>query len=104
MHNRFITLLPFAASGALLLAAMPSPAIASEDKNFGSTVQQNIEVQTVDMNPQYKGTLVEGGVGHRSAAAVRRYMKDRIRPFARFDGTTAVGAQGGSSSTGEGEK
>jgi hypothetical protein len=98
MRNRVNTILPIAASSLVLLAALSSPAVASNDKDFGCTVQQNIEVQTVDMDPKYAGTLVEGGVGQRSTAAVRRYMTDKVRPLLRFDGRTQVGAQGGAES------
>jgi hypothetical protein len=79
------------------MAALSSPALAVEDKEFGCTVKHNIEVQTVDMDPKYVGDLMEGGIGQRSSAAVRRYQTDKIRPLIRVDGRTAVGAQGGSS-------
>jgi hypothetical protein len=95
------TLVPFAASGLLLLVAISSPAVAATDKEFGSTVRQNIEAQTVDMDPQYAGTLMEGGVGHRSAGAVRRYMTDKIRPLIRSDLRSEVGAQGGAGRSGD---
>jgi hypothetical protein len=87
------------ASG-LLLMALSSPAVAAEDKAFGCTVQRNIEVQTVDMDPKYAGTLMEGGVGKRSTDAVRRYQTDKVRPLIRVDGRTQVGAQGGAASGG----
>lgn len=98
MGRRFLTIIPFAASGLLLTVAFSSPAVAREDKEFGCTVTQNIQTQTVDMNPQYAGTLMEGGVGKRSAAAVARYMTDKIRPLTKLDGSAAVGSQGGADS------
>lgn len=98
MHLRIITLFPFAASGLLLLSALASPAVAA-DKEFGETVRRNIELQTVDMTPTYKGTLMEGGIGRRGGAAVSRYMRDQIRPLTQLDGRTEVGSQGGSVST-----
>ncbi len=80
-------------------AATTSPAMAN-DKDFGCTVRQNIEVQTVNMDPRYEGTLMEGGVGIRSAAAVRRYMTDKIRPLIGADMGSSVGQQGGAMSDG----
>ena len=104
MGRRIITLLPFAASSLLLVAAISSPAVASEDKDFGCTVTRNIQAQTIDMNPQYAGTLMEGGVGKRSAAAVARYMTDKNRPLTKLDGSAAVGAQGGADSKATGSE
>jgi hypothetical protein len=102
MQMRLITLLPVAASSLVLIAALSSPAMAGEDKEFGCTVKHNVEVQTVDMDPKYAGTLMEGGVGQRSSAAVRRYQTDKVRPLMRTDGRSAVGAQGGSGGSGGG--
>ena len=79
---------------AFYAAAASSPVLAN-DKDFGCTVRQNIEVQTVNMDPRYEGTLMEGGVGIRSAAAVRRYMTDKIRPLTGASMDSAVGQQGG---------
>ena len=95
MGRRIITLLPFAASSLLLVAAISSPAVASEDKDFGCTVTQNVEVQTVDMNPRYAGTLMEGGVGKRSAAAVSRYMTGQIKALTQISGRSDLGSAGG---------
>lgn len=80
---------------ALALVAA-APALACTDKDpLGCSVQQNITTQAVDMNPSYAGTLMEGGVGQRSTSAVNRYMTDKIRPLARADLRSEVGAQGG---------
>ncbi|WP_374387415.1 hypothetical protein [Sandaracinobacter sp.] len=100
MGRRIITLLPFAASSLLLVAAISSPAVASEDKDFGCTVTQNVEVQTVDMNPRYAGTLMEGGVGKRSAAAVSRYMTGQIKALAQISGRSDLGSAGGGNTAG----
>jgi uncharacterized membrane protein YgcG len=95
MQVRLYTLIPLAASGLVLMATLSSPAMAVEDKEFGCTVKHNVQVQTVDMDPKYAGTLMEGGLGQRSSAAVRRYMTDKVRPLLRTDGRSQVGAQGG---------
>ena len=95
MGRRIITILPFAASGLLLAVTLSSPAVASEDKDFGCTVTQNVTVQTVDMNPRYAGTLMEGGIGKRSAAAVGRYMNGQIKPLVQISGRSDLGAASG---------
>lgn len=84
-----------------LLAGVAAPAGAAANKDFGCSVQSNIEMQAVDMDPQYAGDLIEGGVGQRSSAAVKRYMTDKIRPLIRSDLRSAVGLQGGASKSGD---
>lgn len=83
---------------AIYSAALSTPAAAS-DEEFGCTVRQNIEVQTVNLDPRYEGTLMEGGVGLRSAAAIRRYMTDKVRPLPGSSLSSSVGQQGGATST-----
>jgi hypothetical protein len=95
MGRRIITILPFAAPGLLLALALPFQANANEDKDFGCTVTQNVTVQTVDMNPRYAGTLMEGGIGKRSAAAVGRYMNGQIKPLVTISGRSDLGAASG---------
>jgi hypothetical protein len=100
MRYRPNPFLPRAAFG-LLLATAVTQALAGSDPEFGKTVRQNIEVQTVDMNPVYKGTLMEGGVGRRSVGAMNRYMIDQIRPLASSDLRSVVGQQGGTTKSGD---
>lgn len=100
MQTRTLAIIQILASGLLLPGTLASPAFAARDREFGCTVQRNIEIQTIDMDPRYKGKLMEGGVGQRSSAAVRRYMTDKTRPLVTQDGRTQVGAQGGAASGG----
>ena len=97
MGRPIFTIVPIAASSLLLIAALSSPAVASDDKDFGCTVTRNVEVQTVDMNPRYAGTLMEGGVGKRSAAAVSRYMTGQIKPLVQLSGRSDLGGGAGTS-------
>lgn len=83
---------------ACLLTAAGSPALGA-DTEFGAAVRHNIAIQTVDKNPKHEGAIVEGGLGERAVAAVRRYQTGKIRPLAQMDGTSAVGAQGGAAAT-----
>lgn len=83
---------------ATLVAAQPALACTDKDP-LGCSVSQNITTQAVDMNPTYAGTLMEGGVGQRSASAVNRYMTDKIRPLVRADLRSEVGLQGGAAAS-----
>lgn len=101
MQTRILSPCPVLAVGLAAIATLSAPAAASEPKDFGCSVRQNVETQVVDMDPQYAGELMEGGVGQRSSAAVRRYMNDKIRPLIRSDLRSAVGLQGGASKSGD---
>jgi hypothetical protein len=92
MQTRITLQFPIVAAALALSAGLATPAAAGAEKAFGCAVKQNVEAQVVDMDPQYVGDLVEGGVGQRSSAAVRRYMTDRIRPLIRSDLRSAVGS------------
>lgn len=87
--------LPLIATSCALYALGTGATARAADPGFGCTVRQNIEVQTVNMDPRYEGTLIEGGVGLRSVAAVRRYMTDKVRPLASSNLSSMVGQQGG---------
>ncbi len=107
MKTRILSRFPVMASGfaaavaLIALVALPTPAAATEPRDFGCSVRQNLEAQVVDMDPRYVGDLMEGGVGQRSSAAVRRYMTDKIRPLIRSDLRSAVGGQGGAQKSGD---
>ncbi len=101
MQTRSTFQLPILMTGLALSAGLAAPAAAGAEKPFGCAVKQNVEAQVVDMDPQYAGDLVEGGVGQRSSAAVRRYMTDRIRPLIRSDLRSAVGSQGAAAKSGD---
>lgn len=79
---------------AILLMGADSP-----DPDFGASVRRNVAIQTVDMNPRYDGAIIEGGLGERSVAAVKRYQTGKIRPLAKVDGSSAVGSQGGAAAS-----
>ncbi len=102
MRKAALTQTAIAGSTLILFLGMPSaPVQANADKDFGCTVRQAIEVQTVDMDPQYEGTIMEGTNGQRTAMAVRRYMTDKVKPLIGLDGRSDVGRQGGVSASGD---
>lgn len=93
--------IPLVAAPLVLVGALSSAPATAGDKEFGCTVQRNIEAQTVNHDPQYEGKLMEGGIGVRSAAAVNRYMTDKIRPLLSADLRSDVGQQGGAMKSGD---
>ncbi|MFZ4382695.1 MAG: hypothetical protein ACOYO0_12110 [Sandarakinorhabdus sp.] len=81
-------------AGAALLAGsslLATPAFA-QDRGLGLMVQNNINAQLVDPNPDYAGVPVEGGNGQKADTAVSRYRAGRVQPLQNFAGTTAIGS------------
>ncbi|HKY81063.1 MAG TPA: hypothetical protein VJM09_06280 [Sphingobium sp.] len=79
-----------------LAATLALPALAgctANDPTFGGAVRSNYAVQVINPEPRYEGTLVEGGDGTRSAAAVERYRTNKVKPPATI--STTSGSSGG---------
>ena len=79
---------------ALLLPLLAG--CTANDPTFGGAVRSNYAVQVINPDPQYEGTLVEGGNGQTSAAAVERYRTDKVKPPKSIRTTNGVGGGGGS--------
>jgi type IV pilus biogenesis protein CpaD/CtpE len=62
---------------ALLLPLLAG--CTANDPTFGGAVRSNYAMQVINPDPQYEGTLVEGGNGQTSAAAVERYRTDKVK-------------------------
>jgi hypothetical protein len=77
-----------------LVAALSSCATAPEVQ-LGEAHRWNIEQQVVDPDPQYEGTLIEGGSGVRNAAAADRYNRGQVKALTAVDTTTSGGTATG---------
>ncbi|AMK18458.1 MULTISPECIES: hypothetical protein [Sphingobium] len=91
----------------LSLAAMLAvPALAgctANDPTFGGAVRANYAQQVINPEPRYDGTIVEGGDGSKSAAAVERYRTDKVKKPATISTTQGSGGgAGGGSGSGSG--
>ena len=76
-----------------LAALLIAPALAgctTNDPTFGGAVRHNYALQVINPDPRYEGTLVEGGEGTRSAAAVERYRTDRVKKPATISTTSGT--------------
>ncbi len=83
---------------ATVLIAPVLAGCTANDPTFGGAVRNNYAMQVINPDPQYEGALVEGGDGARSAAAVERYRKDRVKKPESIRSTQRSG--GGSSNGG----
>ncbi|UXC91513.1 hypothetical protein EGM87_03225 [Sphingobium sp. RSMS] len=83
---------------ALYLApALLLPLLAgctANDPTFGGAVRSNYAMQVIDPDPHYEGTLVEGGNGQTSAAAVERYRTDKVKKPQSIRTTSGTGGGG----------
>lgn len=71
---------------------------APYDVGFGDTVKQNIALQVIDPDPQYKGAVQPGSSGDHAAQAVERYREGKvIKPATTLTttkSTSGAGSQG----------
>lgn len=88
-----------------LAAMLVVPALAgctANDPTFGGAVRNNYALQVINSEPRYEGTLVEGGEGKRSAAAVERYRTDKVKKPATISTTSGTGGGSGGGGGGSG--
>ncbi len=85
--------------GRLIVAVMlVGPALAgctANDPTFGGAVRSNYAMQVINPEPRYEGTIVEGGDGSKSAAAMERYRTDKVKKPTRMSTTQGVSGGGG---------
>lgn len=84
---------------AALLIAPALAACTTNDPTFGGAVKSNYAMQVINPDQQHESTLVEGGDGARSAAAVKRYRTDAVKAPATIS-TTSGSSGGGSGGSG----
>ncbi|WP_327752122.1 hypothetical protein VVT58_06145 [Sphingobium sp. SJ10-10] len=77
---------------ALLLPLLAG--CTANDPTFGGAVRSNYAMQVINPDPHYEGTLVEGGDGQRSAAAVERYRTDKVKKAQSIRTTSGTGGGG----------
>ncbi|ANI78854.1 MULTISPECIES: hypothetical protein [Sphingobium] len=82
---------------AVLLVAPALAGCTTNDPTFGGAVRSNYAQQVINPDPRYEGTLVEGGEGTRSAAAVERYRTDKVKEPKSIRTTSGSGGSGGGS-------
>ena len=86
------------AGGMLLMPVLAG--CTPNDPTLGGALRSNYALQVVNPDPNYEGTLVEGGEGARSAAAVERYRTDKVKAPRSIRTTQGGGGSGGSGSGG----
>jgi type IV pilus biogenesis protein CpaD/CtpE len=83
-----------------LAAMLIAPALAgctTNDPTFGGAARSNYAQQVINPDPRYDRTIVEGGDGTKSAAAVERYRTDKVKKPATISTTSGTSGSGGGS-------
>jgi type IV pilus biogenesis protein CpaD/CtpE len=86
---------------AFLLTVPALAACTTNDPTFGGAVRSNYAQQVINPEPRYEGTLVEGGEGTRSAAAVERYRTNKVKEPKSIRTTSGTGGGSGGGSGGQ---
>jgi len=75
---------------AILLAVPAASAPRVQPTPLGAAVNRNIEVQVGDMNPEYRGTPIEGSTGRVVADGVARYRADKVTQPVQASSTSGL--------------
>lgn len=71
------------------------------DTGLGEAVRHDLALQTLDPDPQYEGTVMEGGSGARAGLAQKRYREGTVfQPVRVTTSSNSIGGGSGSGSSG----
>ena len=87
---------------AVALLAFAATACTPNDVTLGGALRHDVAMQTIDPEPTYRGTEIEGGSGTHGAAATERYRKGTVKEPQSIK--TTSGSGGGSGGSGGGSK
>lgn len=82
----------------IALLSLAATACTPSDVTFGGAVKHDIAMQTIDPDPTYTGTEMEGGSGTHGAAALERYRKGTVKEPQSIKTTQGTGSGSGSGS------
>jgi len=82
---------------SVALLGLAVAACTPNDVTFGGAVRHNVAMQTIDPEPRYKGTDMEGGSGTHAASAMERYRKSEVKEPQTIKTTEGATGSGGGS-------
>jgi len=83
---------------SIAVLGLAAAACTPNDTTLGGAYKHNIALQTIDPDPVYTGTEIEGGSGTHGALATERYRKGAVKEPVSIK--TTSGSGGGSSGGG----
>ena len=87
---------------SVALLGLAATACTPNDVTLGGALKHDLAMQTIDPDPVYRGSEIEGGSGDHGAAAVERYRTDAVKEPKSVKTTQSIGggSSGGGSSGG----
>lgn len=85
-------MIPLVALGAVLGGCTPN------DVTLGGALRHDLAMQTVDPDPKYSGSEMEGGAGTHAAKAAERYRKGEVKEPVSIKTTSTISGSGSGSS------
>jgi hypothetical protein len=83
---------------SIAVLALATTACTPNDVTMGGAFKHDIALQTIDPEPTYRGTEIEGGSGAHAAAATERYRKGTVKEPVSVKTTSGTGGGSGSGS------
>jgi len=81
---------------SIALLGLAASACTPNDVTLGGAMKHDVAMQTIDPQPRYSGTEMEGGSGPHAAAAMDRYRKGTVKEPETMKTTEGVSGSGGS--------
>ena len=90
---------------SVALLGLAATACTPNDVTLGGALKHDLAMQTIDPDPVYTGSEIDGGSGDHGAAAVERYRTDTVKEPKSVKTTQSIGGgSGGGGSSGGGSK
>jgi len=81
---------------SIALLGLTTAACTPNDVTMGGALKHDLAMQTIDPEPTYTGSEIEGGAGTHGAAATERYRKGMVKEPQSIKTTSGVSGSGGS--------
>lgn len=82
----------------IALLGLAATACTPNDVTLGGALKHDIAMQTIDPEPVYTGSEIEGGSGVHGAAATERYRKGTVKEPKEIKTTSGSGGGSGGGS------
>jgi hypothetical protein len=79
---------------SIALLGLAATACTPNDVTVGGALRHNIALQTIDPDPTYTGSEIEGGSGVHGAAATERYRKGTVKQPESIKTSQGIGSGG----------
>ena len=82
---------------SIVFLSLAASACTPNDVTLGGAMKHNVAMQTIDPEPRYQGTAMEGGSGDHAASAMERYRKGNVKEPQTIKTTESTTGSGGGS-------